>query len=65
MMLAYQPIRSLATINMIVFSGRWCQRIYKVIDEPIRVNNNPKLADLNVSKGDIQFSNVSLRREFK
>ena len=39
------------------------QRIYKVIDEPIKVNNNPKLADLNVSKGDIQFSNVSFKYE--
>ena len=64
MMLAYQPIRSLATINMIVFSGAaGAKRIYKVIDEPIKVNNNPKLADLNVSKGDIQFSNVSFKYE--
>ena len=64
MMLAYQPIRSLATINMIVFSGAaGAKRIYKVIDEPIKVNNNLKLADLNVSKGDIQFSNVSFKYE--
>lgn len=64
MMLAYQPIRSLATINMIVFSGAaGAKRIYKVIDEPIKVNNNPKLPDLNVSKGDIQFSNVSFKYE--
>ena len=62
--MAYQPIRSLATINMIVFSGAaGAKRIYKVIDEPIKVNNNPKLADLNVSKGDIQFSNVSFKYE--
>tara|TARA_B100000941_G_scaffold280940_1_gene247888 strand:- start:9497 stop:11239 length:1743 start_codon:yes stop_codon:yes gene_type:complete len=64
MMLAYQPIRSLATINMIVFSGAaGAKRIYKVIDEPIKVNNNLELADLNVSKGDIQFSNVSFKYE--
>ena len=64
MMLAYQPIRSLATINMIVFSGAaGAKRIYKVIDEPIKVNNDPKLADLNVSEGNIQFSNVSFKYE--
>ena len=34
MMLAYQPIRSLATINMVIFSGAaGAKRIYDVIDD--------------------------------
>ena len=38
MMLAYQPIRSLATINMVVFSGAaGAKRIYNVIDQPIKI----------------------------
>ena len=41
MMLAYQPIRSLATINMVVFAGAaGAKRIYDVIDEPIQIYNN-------------------------
>ena len=64
MMLAYQPIRSLATINMVVFSGAaGAKRIYKVIDEPIKINNNQNLPDLKPSKGDIKFINVSFKYE--
>ena len=64
MMLAYQPIRSLATINMVVFSGAaGAKRIYKVIDEPIKINNDQNLPDLKPSKGDIKFVNVSFKYE--
>ena len=64
MMLAYQPIRSLATINMIVFSGAaGAKRIYSVIDNPIKINNDKSLPDLNASKGNIKFNNVSFKYE--
>tara|TARA_B100001057_G_scaffold23842_1_gene22082 strand:+ start:1508 stop:3250 length:1743 start_codon:yes stop_codon:yes gene_type:complete len=64
MMLAYQPIRSLATINMIVFAGAaGAKRIYNVIDEPIKINNNKNLPDLKSSDGDIRFSNVNFKYE--
>ncbi len=64
MMLAYQPIRSLATINMVVFSGAaGAKRIYSVIDQPIKINNDKDLSDLKPSKGDIKFSNVSFEYE--
>ena len=64
MMLAYQPIRSLATINMLVFSGAaGAKRIYNVIDQPIKINDNKDLPDLKLSDGDIKFSNVSFKYE--
>ena len=64
MMLAYQPIRSLATINMLVFSGAaGAKRIYNVIDQPIAVKNDTNLPDLNSSVGSIKFSNVSFKYE--
>ncbi len=64
MMLAYQPIRSLATINMVVFSGAaGAKRIYKVIDQPITINNDQDLPDLKTSIGNIKFSNVSFKYE--
>ena len=64
MMLAYQPIRSLATINMIVFSGAaGAKRIYSVIDQPIKIRNNKDLPDLKAVKCDITFSNVSFKYE--
>ena len=64
MMLAYQPIRSLATINMLVFSGAaGAKRIYSVIDNPIKINNDKSLPDLNASKGNIKFNNVSFKYE--
>ena len=64
MMLAYQPIRSLATINMVVFSGAaGAKRIYKVIDQPITINNDQDLPDLKTSTGNIKFSNVNFKYE--
>ena len=64
MMLAYQPIRSLATINMLVFSGAaGAKRIYTVIDDPIKIHNDQSLPNLETSKGNIKFSNVSFEYE--
>ncbi len=64
MMLAYQPIRSLATINMVVFSGAaGAKRIYNVIDQPIKINNDQRLPALKTSKGNIRFLNVSFKYE--
>ena len=64
MMLAYQPIRSLATINMVVFSGAaGAKRIYNVIDHPIKINDNKDLPGLKLSEGNIKFSNVSFKYE--
>ena len=64
MMLAYQPIRSLATINMVVFSGAaGARRIYDVIDQPIKISNDQNLPELKTSSCNIKFSNVSFEYE--
>jgi len=59
MMLAYQPIRSLATINMTIYQGAAAsKRIFKVIDKPIEIKNEENLPDLKISKCGVEFSDV-------
>jgi len=60
MMLAYQPIRSLATINMLVHQGATAaKRLFSVYDEIIETKNDPSLPNLKISKCDIQFKDIS------
>ena len=62
MMLAYQPIRSLATINMLVYQGTAAaERIFGMIDEKIQIKNEEKLPSLKVKNGNIKFKNVSFQ----
>ncbi len=64
MMLAYQPIRSLATINMAIYQGAAAsKRIFSVIDKPILIKNEVKLPDLKVNKCKIEFNNVDFKYE--
>ena len=64
MMLAYQPIRSLATINMVAYQGAAAaKRIYSEIDKPIKIKNEINLPDLNADKYNINFKNISFRYE--
>ena len=59
-MLAYQPVRSLATINMIAYEGGVSfRRISKIIDTPITTLRNERLPSLTISKSNIEFRNVS------
>ena len=60
MMLAYQPIRSLATINMGAYQGAAAfKRISNVIDKKIDIKNDYGLPKLEVKNSDIVFENVS------
>ena len=60
MMLAYQPIRSLATINLLVYQGTTAaKRIFDVIDEPIETRNDPTLPNLKIDKCAIKFDNIN------
>ena len=60
MMLAYQPIRSLATINIIAYQGAAAaKRIFAVIDEPIQTKNDENHPDLKIDKCNINFENIS------
>jgi len=62
MMLAYQPIRSLATINMLVYQGASAsKRIFTVLDNPIETKNDERLSTLKIEKCNINFENVSFK----
>ncbi len=64
MMLAYQPIRSLATINMVAYQGAAAaKRIYSEIDKPIVIKNETHLPDLNATECNIIFKNISFKYE--
>ena len=64
MMLAYQPVRSLSTLNMVLNQGlSAASRILPIIDQEnlIKDSNNAKLIDLKNS--DIEFKNINFAYE--
>jgi len=62
MMLAYQPIRSLATLNMAAYQGSAAaKRIFTVIDNPIKIKNEDHLPSLETDKCEIKFSNIDFK----
>ncbi len=62
MMLAYQPIRSLATINMAAYQGATAfKRISGIIDKEIKIKNEDYLPSLQINKTDINFDNVGFQ----
>tara|TARA_B100000700_G_C15010855_1_gene840829 strand:+ start:353 stop:2095 length:1743 start_codon:yes stop_codon:yes gene_type:complete len=62
MMLAYQPIRSLATINMMVYQGTAAaKRTFGMIDEKVLIRNEKTLPSIKVDNGDIAFKNVTFQ----
>ena len=64
MMLAYQPVRSLATINMTIYQGSVsAKRIFTVIDKPIEIKNDDNLPKLEITNCNIEFKNVDFRYE--
>ena len=62
MMLAYQPIRSLATINMVLYSGAaGAKRVFSVLDEPVTIKNEVDLPQIVIKKSDIVFEDVNFK----
>ena len=62
MMLAYQPVRSLATVNIAINQGLSAAiRILPVIDEKSKLTENEYDLEIKVNKGDIEFKNVSFK----
>ena len=60
MMLAYQPIRSLATIHMLINQGAvGAGRVFEVIDAEPSIKETDSAPNLSIKKGDIKFQNVS------
>ena len=62
MMLAYQPVRTLATANMGVSLGlSAARRILPIIDNKSSITEKENSKKLNLLKGDIGFKNVSFK----
>ena len=60
MMLAYQPVRSLATLNITINQGlASAKRILPVIDQKHDIIEDKKLEELKVDNGTIIFDNVN------
>jgi len=64
MMLAYQPIRSLATINMAAYQGAAAfKRISVIIDKDIKIKESIDAPKLILKNSDIKFNNVEFKYE--
>tara|TARA_B100001996_G_scaffold306267_1_gene247456 strand:- start:180 stop:1175 length:996 start_codon:yes stop_codon:yes gene_type:complete len=60
MMLAYQPVKSLATINIGIGQGMSAgKRILPIIDTKAKISNNESAKKLLLNNGSIKFKNVS------
>jgi subfamily B ATP-binding cassette protein MsbA len=62
MMLAYQPVRSLATLNITISQGLSAAlRILPVIDQKSELIQNSNDKELNLTNGNIEFKNVTFQ----
>ena len=62
MMLAYQPVRSLATLNITIHQGlAGAKRVLPIIDKVHEIKEIDNAQELIVDKGKINFENVQFR----
>jgi len=62
MMLAYQPVRSLATLNMGISQGlSGASRIIPIIDIQNKIEEKKDMIELSVDKGNIKFIDVNFK----
>ena len=62
MMLAYQPVRSLATLNMSLNQGlAAARRILPLIDNENKIKELENAKELKISKGEIRFEKVNFK----
>ena len=60
MMLAYQPVRSLATLNITINQGlAGARRILPILDLKEKISENPNLEKINLKNGNIEFKKVN------
>ena len=60
MMLAYQPIRSLASINIVVNQGfSAAKRIFEIIDTKISIREDENSKNLTIKDASISFKNIN------
>ena len=66
MMLAYQPVRALATLNIGINQGiSAAKRILPIIDNEQTILDKKQSKDVEITKGKIEFKNVNFRYENK
>ena len=64
MMLAYQPVRSLATLNMGISQGlSAASRILPIVDVENKIKEKDAATKLVIEKGNIEFKNVIFKYE--
>ncbi len=62
MMLAYQPVRSLATLNMSVYQGAAAlERIFDVMDRKNQIQDDKNAPELKIKNSNISFDDVSFK----
>jgi len=60
MMLAYQPVRSLATLNLTINQGlASARRILPIIDLKGKISEDPNLDKINLNQGNIEFNKIN------
>jgi len=66
MMMAYQPVRSLAGLTLGISQGiTAARRILPVVDLENKIKDNPHLPSLNISKANISFKDVSFKYDIE
>ena len=64
MMLAYQPVRSLATLNISINQGlAGARRILPILDRKNKINDHKDAKEIKITEGNIIFKNVSFKYE--
>jgi len=62
MMLAYQPVRALSTLNMVLSQGlSAAYRILPIIDNKNKITDHEGAEEINITKADIRFDNVNFK----
>jgi len=62
MMLAYQPVRSLATLNIAIQQGlTGARKILPIIDEVHQIVDKNNAKEIRIYEGDIKFNNVDFQ----
>ena len=62
MMLAYQPVRSLATLNITIQQGLMgARRVLPIIDDVNEIKDESDVKELQVTESKIEFNNVSFK----
>ena len=62
MMLAYQPVRALSTMNMILKQGlSAANRILPIIDNQNKITDHEDAQDINITHSNIKFDNINFQ----